>query len=662
MKRLFSISLLILLTACTIPTVQQSLPAGQPIPASCTYGTGQDANANATAASRCQQDTAATVIAINQGTAVALQAAENERVAATAQAAAVASETAVAATITSESIEVRITELALAFQMGDATATAGHQQTRNAEESTRVAAVATAEAESLRLQQLATKKMLEQQEKTAAFWNAAKYVMLAVLVILVVGLAIYIGMWVWTNRKPVQVVKDKNGRVMQIFVMAPDGGFRALARNQTLLQQPEVAGLIEAPSGPITPSWDAFMQHRDRFSVPVGIDATSREPIFIDRRRNPHILFAGASGAGKSASGIIPFALAMWGANAHVVIVNGKGADYNAINGEQNFTMFARPDVADLIRPLSALLDALEKEYQRREQVLARYNANDWNALPPHAGEYGEIVIVLEEFLALIEKAEEVAKMARMNRDTAVAQDMEMVVSQLWFRLSSLVSQARKTGIFLVVALTDVTNDAIGKQAAKLKRQMARVVYRMNSAPSSRSLLDVERGSDYANGTVGFPTGQFLINTEGQVRHGVAFYPQDSDIDSFLVSRQVRPAPLPDLVLNAIQTESGVWTVVQPAIAAPGPQVQIGRPVARMQLNGPVTQAQQDAKKLDGRIEECKSIRDAGRVIYDLDDPAASVSGDMMDTRVIPALKFRAVRGCEHSTRLLARSSKHQLN
>ena len=55
------------------------------------------------------------------------------------------------------------------------------------------------------------------------------------------------------------------------------------------------------------------------------------------------MLFAGASGAGKSASGIIPFTLAMWGANAHVLIVNGKGADYNTLKGEENITMFFPP-------------------------------------------------------------------------------------------------------------------------------------------------------------------------------------------------------------------------------------------------------------------------------------------------------------------------------
>ena len=168
--------------------------------------------------------------------------------------------------------------------------------------------------------------------------------------------------------------------------------------------------------------------------------------------------------------------------------------------------------------------------------MLARYNAADWSALPPNAGEYGEIVIILEEFLALVEKADEVAEIAKMNRDMDKSKEMKLIISQLWFRLSSLVSQARKTGIFLVVALTDVTNDAIGKQASKLKRQMARVVYRMNSAPSSRSLLDIERGSDFANGTVGLPTGEFLVNIEGQVRHGVSFYPQEKKTSTIILS------------------------------------------------------------------------------------------------------------------------------
>ncbi|MCP4419737.1 MAG: hypothetical protein GY805_24260 [Chloroflexi bacterium] len=649
------LSLLFLLAACTtVPQADpQHLPVGQPVPISCIQGIGTDANANATAAARCQQDTAATINAINAATAVAQQEAAAAVEAATSQAGAIASATSEAATATGESVVIRITEQAIAFQMADATATAGFQQTRDAAESTRVSAVATAEADNLRLQQLATQREIERQEKNAKFWNVAQYTILVVLVFIVIGLAIYIAVWVWTNRKPVQVVKDENGRVLQVFVMAPDGGLRALSSSQMLLQPPNVAGLIdEAQKNSVTPSWRAFVAHKDRFSVPVGVDSVTQQPIFIDRRRHPHVLFAGASGAGKSASGIIPFALAMWGVNAHVLIVNGKGADYNALNGEDNITMFSRPDTADLLRPLSGLLNALEKEYQRREQVLAQYNVNDWSMLPPTAGEFGEIVIVLEEFLALVEKADEVAELSRMDRDTDKAKEMKLIISQLWFRLSSLVSQARKTGIFLVVALTDVTNDAIGKQATKLKRQMARVVYRMNSAPSSRSLLDIERGSDYAAGTVGFPTGQFLINIEGEVKCGVSFFPRARDIDDFFISRQVRPNPLPDLVLGAIQTESGVWTT--------GAQEVIATPISHLRLpnNGQTSSpVENDGRKLDSLIAQMTSLNDIARFFSDVpfDERSYRPDGNIIAKRVRPALVWRIRKmNCEKSRALLS--------
>lgn len=647
MNRFPLLLLALLLIGCVPqPATVQQMPVGAPLPASCLQG-GTDAGANATVAARCQEDTAATVNAIGAATAVAVRGTEEARIAATSEAEAVASQTAVAATATGADLVVRQTEQAMAFQQADATGTAAAAATADSRLATRESDIATAEAENLRLQQEAAQREIDRQEKSAAFWTTVGYVLLVVLVVIILGLAIYIGVWVWTNRKSVQVVKDHEGRVLQVFVMAPDG-YRALSSNQMLISQPDVAGLLTSAKKPV-PDWSAFMGHRDRFSIPVGVDMFTQQPIFIDRREQPHVLFAGASGAGKSASGIIPFVLAMWGTNAHVMVVNGKGADYNALNDELNFTMFTRSDTAELIRPLSALLDALEKEYQRRSQVLARYNTNDWSALPEHAGEYGEIVFVLEEFLAIIEKADEVARLARINKDTAAAQEMEMVVAKLWFRLSSLVSQARKTGIFLVAVFTDATNDAIGKQAAKVKRGMARVVFRMNSAPSSRSLLDIERGSDYANGTVGLPTGEFLVNTNGQVRHGIGFYPQDRDIDNFLVSRQVRPSPLPDLVLNAIQTESGVWTTQQPAISAPG------APVARLQQ--PINQAEKDGRDLSNVIEAMTSLNDVARHFSGVpfDDRTYRPDGKLISTRVRPALVWRVRKlNCEKSRLLLS--------
>jgi hypothetical protein len=178
---------------------------------------------------------------------------------------------------------------------------------------------------------------------------------------------------------------------------------------------------------------------------------------------------------------------------------------------------------------------------------------------------------------------------------------------------------------------------------------LVKPLFRMNSAPSSRSLLDIERGSDYANGTVGFPTGEFLVNTNGQVRHGVGFYPQDRDIDNFLVSRQVRPSPLPDLVLNAIQTESGVWTTGQPVISAPG------APVARLQQ--PINQAEKDGRDLSHVIEAMTSLNDVARHFSGVpfDERTYRPDGKLISARVRPALVWRVRKlNCEKSRLLLA--------
>ena len=73
-----------------------------------------------------------------------------------------------------------------------------------------------------------------------------------------------------------------------------------------------------------------------------------------------------------------------------------------------------------------------------------------------------------------------------------------------------------------------------------------------------------------------------------------------------------------------------------------------------------MTQAAVDAKRLDSVIGTCKSIRQVGRVIYGLTDTAASVSGEMMESRVYPALEWRRARGCQYSNKLLARRKRSQ--
>jgi hypothetical protein len=67
-----------------------------------------------------------------------------------------------------------------------------------------------------------------------------------------------------------------------------------------------------------------------------------------------------------------------------------------------------------------------------------------------------------------------------------------------------------------------------------------------------------------------------------------------------------------------------------------------------------VSQAEQDGRKLDGRIQEISSLNAAGVLLSD--DVTERPSGQFLQDRLRPALEWRArALGCEHAQRLLMR-------
>ena len=651
----FTALLLIALAGCTTPGgTAVSLPQA----INCTIPQGSGPEAVATLTTRCQQDAQGTIQAQAAATRYAVEATAQAVAAATQQAQAVVEQTAVAVTSTTESLQFRATEQALAFQQADATGTAQANQMWLQATGTAVAvqasALATAEAQralNVQMVQQDTARMLANQRAREAFWNAAyPWIVAVVLLVLVGGVAAGIIIQ-WRNKRPVvQVYYDSgDGKKMSLPIITDgNGGFRSLPG---IL--PHQGGRLALEAGDEVvetavpkPDFNMLLGWQDQLRLPIGLDADTGQPILINRSQNPHLLIAGKSGAGKSTSGIIPYTLANWGAGIHVVLINGGGADFNSFTQAQNVTVFPKMPESELIEPLTRFLNAAVNEVQRRDEVLSAYNVPNWHQLPAHAGQPGEFLIVIDEFLDIIKAAEQIVSQAQMEKDADRIRFIQYQVKTMWHRMLTITAKARKFGIFLNITLTDPTRELIGAEGMSLRRQMAKIAFRMASADSSRKILEANKIDGFPKGSVGMPNGHFVYNIDGEIGHGVGFYPSAADIQTFFRSRHVPDNPLPGRILDAVPDGERSWVVTGGGGIALPPQVNMR------------SQAELDGRSFDVVIEQATSLNDLARHLSDIpfDQRSYTPDGNLIRERVRPALQWRVERlGCESSTRLLSR-------
>lgn len=526
----------------------------------------------------------------------------------------IAEATYVAETATAVSQSIRATDTYLSIS-----------GTRQAIEVQATGTAAALMAENVRLmaadeaRRLATLREVEQARlDRQRMWNE----LIPILVLTAVAVAILslFGMFLYRVlvRPPVQVVPN-GGDSPTLLLLAPSGEYRPVHNGGRLtITAPNDVPQLPAPRAPI-PSWGAFIRWQDDRQLPIGVD-TSGAPILIDRVQEPHVFIAGTTGSGKTTSGLGPFATGMAGLGVHAVVFNARGADFQHLEERPNITVIPQIPDDELPHRLADLLLAAKAEAERRNGVLYQYGKRDWSQLPDYAGEAGEFLLCIDEFLQIVEAAKLV--------DRAIANAM-------WAHLVYLTSQGRKYGIYAAITATDPTERALGPQGMAVRSQMARVIFRMKEADASRKILGSH--SDFPNGTVGLPTGQFVANVMGRVARGVAFHPSAADVGAFFDARDVRPSRLPDGIIEATEVSPGVWS--------PAPADMVDMAVLA------------DASSLDSVIGGMRSLRAVGRFLYNLDE-GDSVSGQMLDERVKPALVYRQeAMSCPHAVRLLSRTT-----
>lgn len=275
MKRLAFLIFILLLVACVPTTGAPTAPYGSAeYAAQATQGARAAEDARATYAAAAAQETA--VSAIPTITAAA----------ATQQAAAQMQATAVAVTATTESLQFRATEQAMAFAEGNATATAGAQQTRDALSlqatsaavSLNASVQATAEAQrafNVQMVQQDTAQLLANQRAKEAFWNTWRPVIVGVLLTVVVALAGFGAVLMWRNRRP----------VMQVMLTTPEGIHRSIPLIRDGNGFRVIPGSLPRDTPPL-----ALPEPQEPSAAPVPLPALDIG----------HVLIVGETGGGKS--------------------------------------------------------------------------------------------------------------------------------------------------------------------------------------------------------------------------------------------------------------------------------------------------------------------------------------------------------------------------
>lgn len=605
-------------------------------------GTGGNPAVYGTQGARMVSDSAATVQA-------ATAAAYQQQFAATASAQTAANATMGAMLVTRDAQDVRLRDMEIAGMatataaansaMATATSIALLREATDAEQEAKLVAQEAAVRATAQAQQI---KQAQLENEMREFWVKATPWLTAVVVAMLVGAAggtFYIR-FMDARRPPVYSMPVQLDHVPMF--KGPNGWQALPARTATAPGNDIEEGVF---MDTVPAKWDSFVRWQHQSQLPIGAVVDSqRRPMLVDRNEHPHILIAGKSGSGKTRSGMLPYILGMWASGAHVVVVNGAGSDFQALESIPNISFFPRADERDLIRPLSEFLDNTVAEVQRRDRVLAHYGAGTWRDLPPESGEVGEILIAVDEFLAIILAAEELKRAiaasaefdSSAERRTAIA-EVDHMVYTMWAAANKLASKSRKHGVHLLMTLTDPTAKLLGREGMALRRQSLAVAFRMGTSAGSRAFLDTSHG-DYPQGSVGLPTGQFLVNADGQIHRCVSFFPADADIQRFVQARASRVAynDLPSNLQLSDGSTTGQWSDIEPMVNLPQP--------AQSSLTNGLSRIEQDARLLQGQIRQFRNITAAGRAL-------SEAKGELGD-RVNPP--GRAIREAEAAIRWLA--------
>jgi S-DNA-T family DNA segregation ATPase FtsK/SpoIIIE len=227
-------------------------------------------------------------------------------------------------------------------------------------------------------------------------------------------------------------------------------------------------------------SSQAYEKSDAALRIPLGVDVNG-QPFVSDLTRMPHVLVAGATGAGKSVclNAVITGLLFQHGPSTlQIVLVDPKMVELSMYNGIPHLVMPVVTEAKKAARALRWAVGEMEKRYKLLAQVGAR-NINTYNdrvaggKLLPAEGEekpperLSYVVVVVDEFADL----------------------MVQVPGEVEEPIARLAQMARAVGIHLVLATQRPSVDVI---TGVIKANFpSRIAFRVASKVDSRTVLDM---------------------------------------------------------------------------------------------------------------------------------------------------------------------------
>ncbi len=248
-------------------------------------------------------------------------------------------------------------------------------------------------------------------------------------------------------------------------------------------------------------------------ALPLGMGAQGL--ITADPEAAPHLLVAGTTGSGKTRYGLRPVIASALAQGWQVAIFDRSGLDFLPFQGHPNAKLIKLGEAEEAI----GYLRAMYLEVLRRFDLMMQSGVTTWTRMPfggPH------VLGVFDEFSNLADSLENAQR------------------GELWRYARMVAAEGRKAGIHLALALQDPTHRSLD---LRIRRNMTPMVFRVRDGDSSRVVLN-------ANGAETLPKGQFLAGIGLDLVRGVAFSPDDGEIEGFLDRRMVHELPEPVWLLD----------------------------------------------------------------------------------------------------------------
>lgn len=215
-----------------------------------------------------------------------------------------------------------------------------------------------------------------------------------------------------------------------------------------------------------------FKKAKSNLSIALGRDVAGR-PVVIDLKKMPHLLIAGATGAGKSIcinSIIISFLYQNSPNDLRLILVDPKRVEFTPYN---NIPHLLTPVVVEADRTVNTLKWAVA-EMEHRYKILSESGNRDiisYNQNPKDHGKLPYIVIIIDELADLMMKS---------------AKEVESAIVRL-------AQMARAVGIHLIIATQRPSVNVI---TGIIKANIAsRISFAVASQVDSRTILD-QAGSE----------------------------------------------------------------------------------------------------------------------------------------------------------------------